>query len=86
LELSANFITHSPLNFVENMAKKKGAIKLDGTIGDITFYKTQDGYLAREKGCVTADCIAHDPAFNAPGKTGRNLEERARVVRSCATR
>ena len=34
------------------MAKQKGIIKLKGTIGDITFYKTQDGYLAREKGGI----------------------------------
>ena len=25
------------------MARQKGIIKLRGTIGDITFYKTQDG-------------------------------------------
>jgi len=31
------------------MARQKGIIKLDGTIGGITFYKSQDGYLAREK-------------------------------------
>ena len=31
------------------MARQKGIIKLKGTIGDITFYKTQDGHLAREK-------------------------------------
>jgi len=46
------------------MAKQKGIIKLDGTIGGITFYKsTQDGYLAREKGGVSADKIANDPVF-----------------------
>jgi hypothetical protein len=70
LELSANFITHSPLNFVENMAKQKGVIKLDGTIGDITFYKTQDGYLTREKGSVSADRIANDPAFQRTRENG----------------
>ena len=26
-----------------------GIIKLKGTIGDITFYKTQEGHLARKK-------------------------------------
>lgn len=29
------------------MAQQKGLIKLKGTMGGITFYKTQDGYLAR---------------------------------------
>ena len=37
------------------MAKQKGIIKLKGTLGDITFYKSQDGYLAREKGGIDAD-------------------------------
>ena len=36
------------------MARQKGIIKLKGTIGDITFYKTKDGYLAREKGGIDA--------------------------------
>jgi len=45
------------------MARQKGIIKLKGTIGDISFYKTQDGHLAREKGGVDAERIAKDPAF-----------------------
>lgn len=45
------------------MARQKGIIKLKGTIGDISFYKTQDGHLAREKGGVDASRIANDPAF-----------------------
>ena len=44
------------------MARQKGIIKLRGTIGDITFYKTQDGHLAREKGGVDASRIKNDPA------------------------
>jgi hypothetical protein len=45
------------------MARQKGIIKLKGTIGDITFYKTRDGHLAREKGGIDASRIANDPAF-----------------------
>ena len=45
------------------MARQKGIIKIKGTIGDITFYKTQDGNLAREKGGIDADRIKNDPAF-----------------------
>lgn len=45
------------------MARQKGIIKLKGTIGDISFYKTQDGHLAREKGGVDATRIATDAAF-----------------------
>jgi hypothetical protein len=52
------------------MARQKGIIKLDGTIGDITFYKSQDGYLAREKGGVEAQRIANDPAFARTRENG----------------
>ena len=52
------------------MAKQKGIVKLDGTIGGITFYKSQDGYLAREKGGVTAQRIANDPSFQRTRENG----------------
>jgi len=52
------------------MAQQKGIIKLDGTIGGITFYKSKDGYLAREKGGVSADKIANDPAFQRTRENG----------------
>jgi hypothetical protein len=38
-------------------------VKLRGTIDQINFYKSQDGYLAREKGGVDADRIKNDPKF-----------------------
>lgn len=52
------------------MARQKSIIKLDGTIGGITFYKSQDGYLAREKGGVSADRIKNDPAFQRTLENG----------------
>jgi len=52
------------------MARQKGIIKLKGTIGDITFYKTQDGHLAREKGGIDANRIASDPAFQRTRENG----------------
>jgi hypothetical protein len=58
------------------MAKQKGIIKLDGTIGGITFYKSQDGYLAREKGGVSGERIASDPNFQ---RTRENGEEFGRA-------
>jgi hypothetical protein len=53
------------------MARQKGIIKLDGTIGDITFYKSKDGYLARERGGIPADRIANDAAFQRTREFGR---------------
>ena len=72
------------------MARQKGIIKLKGTIGDITFYKTQDGHLAREKGGIDADRIKNDPAFQRTrengsefgraGKAGKVLRTALRVL------
>lgn len=45
------------------MARQKGIITIEGTLGNITFFKSQDGYMAREKGGVSAEKIASDPAF-----------------------
>ncbi len=52
------------------MATQKGIIKLNGTIGDITFYKTADGFMAREKGGVDGKRIATDPSFQRTRENG----------------
>lgn len=53
------------------MARQKGLIKLKGTIGGITFYKTsQDGHLAREKGGIEKERIMNDPAFQRTRENG----------------
>ena len=61
------------------MARQKGIIKLKGTIGDITFYKTQDGHLAREKGGIDASRIASDPAFQRTRENGSEFGRAAKV-------
>jgi hypothetical protein len=58
------------------MAKQSGIIKLEGTIGDISFYKSQDGLLARSKGGVSADRIQNDPSFQ---RTRENMDEFGRA-------
>ena len=52
------------------MARQTGIIKLKGTIGGISFYKTSDGHLAREKGGVDGNRIANDPAFQRTRENG----------------
>lgn len=52
------------------MARQRGVIKIDGTIDDLTFYKTSDGYLVRTRGGVSADRIATDPAFARTRENG----------------
>lgn len=55
------------------MAKQKGIIKLKGTMGDVTFYKTKDGYLAREKGGIDKNRIMNDPAFQRTRENGNEF-------------
>jgi hypothetical protein len=45
------------------MAQQKGILKIEGTMGGITFYKKNGEYLAKEKSSISADKIASDPAF-----------------------
>ena len=61
------------------MARQKGIIKLRGTIGDITFYKTQDGHLAREKGGIDASRIKNDPAFQRTRENGAEFGRAGRA-------
>lgn len=58
------------------MARQKGLIKLKGTMGDITFYRTKDGYMAREKGGITAERLRNDPRFQ---RTRENMAEFGRA-------
>ncbi len=72
------------------MAKQTGIIKLKGTIGDISFYKTTDGHLARAKGGIDAQRIKTDPAFQrtrengsefgTAGKGGKLLRNAIRIL------
>lgn len=54
------------------MAKQKGIIKLKGKVGDLSFLKTQDGFMARERGGVDAEKIKNDAAF---ARTRENMKE-----------
>lgn len=52
------------------MARQTGIIKLKGTIGGVSFYKSRDGHLAREKGGVDRSRIMNDPAFQRTRENG----------------
>ena len=50
------------------MARQTGIIKLRGTIGGMTFYKTSaDGHMVREKGGIEASRIARTIVLAAIG-------------------
>lgn len=56
------------------MATQHGPIKLKGTIGDITFFKGDDGsYGAKAKSEVSAERIASDPKFLRTRENGREF-------------
>jgi hypothetical protein len=59
------------------MAKQKSIIKLEGTIGGITFVKTKDGYLAKEKTSMSGSRIKSDPTFQ---RTRENNAEFGRAA------
>lgn len=58
------------------MANQNGLIQLTGTMGNITFVKTADGYQARLKGGVSGSRIKTDPAFQ---RTRENISEFGRA-------
>lgn len=76
------------------MARQKGILKLEGTIGDVTFYKTQDGHLAKAKGGVSKDRILTDPKFirtrengaefGSAGTSGKLLRDNIRPLMTTA--
>jgi hypothetical protein len=73
------------------MAQQKGILPVKGTIGNLTFYKSEDGYLLREKGGVDGKRIASDPAFQRTrengaefGKAGKAGKLLRNAVRSLA--
>ncbi|PHR14731.1 MAG: hypothetical protein COA40_00670 [Aequorivita sp.] len=61
------------------MARVKSLIKVEGTLDDITYYKSQDGFMARKKGGVSKNRIAKDPAF---ARTRENGTEFGEITRS----
>ena len=50
------------------MAKQAGAIKIQGTIGDICLYRLHEEHYARTKSSLSAKRVKHDPAFDATMK------------------
>lgn len=55
------------------MARQTGIVKIKGTVGDLTFYKSQDGDMVRQKGGIEKDRIANDPAFVRTRENGKEF-------------
>ena len=61
------------------MARQDSVILLVGGLGNLSFYKSVDGYLARKKSFVSAERIRSDPAFQ---RTRENNAEFSRAGRA----
>jgi hypothetical protein len=53
------------------MARQKGILKIEGSLDDITFYKKGDSFLVRNKGGISKQRIANDPAFARTRENGK---------------
>lgn len=60
------------------MAKQKSILPIEGTIGNLTFYKNDGEFNVRQKSSLDADRIANDPRFE---RTRENGHEFARAGR-----
>lgn len=61
------------------MAQQESFIKLKGRIGDLTFYKTRNGYQVREAKGIDASRIATDPKFQRTRENGQEFGHAGRV-------
>ena len=54
------------------MGRQEGIIQLTGGVGNLSFYKSQDGYLVRKKSRVSRKRIMSSPAY---ARTRENIAE-----------
>ena len=52
------------------MARQSGPIPIEGTLGDLIFYKTIHGHLVRRKGNLDKERVMSDPAFERSRAAG----------------
>ena len=67
------------------MGKLNGIIKIQGTLENLTFYKSADGHLVRTKGGVSKNRIMHDPAFQRTRENGSEFGQSAHAGKMLRT-
>jgi len=67
------------------MAKLKGILKIQGTLDDLTFYKSGKDHLVRTKGGVDKARIANDPAFQRTRENGSEFGMAAKAGKMLRT-
>lgn len=58
------------------MGRQDGLLQFTGSVANLSFYKTKDGYLVRKKAGVSGERIKSDPSYV---RTRENLSEFARA-------
>lgn len=61
------------------MARQTSILQLEGTIGDLCFYKTKEGYFVRRKSSVSRKRIKSDPAFQRTRENGSEFGRAAQA-------
>ncbi len=61
------------------MAKQDGILKIQGTLENLTFYKSADGLLVRTRGGVSKQRIMNDPAFIRTRENGAEFTHSAQA-------
>lgn len=61
--------------YIYIMPRIKSLIKIEGTLDELTFYRSQDGYMVRTKGGVSKKRMATDPAFARTRENGLEFGE-----------
>jgi hypothetical protein len=70
---AGNTVNNNSQTKKQSMPKQISPIvKLKGKIDDLSFYKSQDGFMARAKGGVSGDRLLNDPKFD---QTRRAMSE-----------
>jgi len=63
------------------MARQSSPFKFTGTIGDMSFYKSKDGHLIREKGGVSGERIKKDPKYQRTRENNAEFGNAAKAVK-----
>lgn len=63
------------------MPRQKGTHRLTGTMGELTYIKTKDGYEAKEKGGVSASTIATSDKFVRVRENGAEFGRGGKAVK-----
>ena len=61
------------------MATQTGLLKIEGTLGNLTYYKTDKGYFIRKKSTLKRTRVKKDPAFR---KSRENCKEFGRASKA----